>query len=314
MLFHTTIPSIPWLIYLLLAYALLPGISCINEQFDSIIRSENEFNSPKTLPVPGSSGIISTSSITDESVFLSWTRATASMVNPLDLEYRAYRCDANSISTPADAEAHGIPLCAWTKDMDSLNATGLDPGKTCYFNVIVRTPDGRMSAYVPVMATTIGTIYLYSSGTSPGDLAVTDARTDADALCAADPPPGPTHWRAFISISAGDAISGFPANYSVPTDRPIRSESRVMMAGNWADLMNGSINQKLNDAGVSTASWWSGSSDSGDFYFSANCDGWTDGGGTSNGRTGSPEYLDFNWISNLNTDCSTGQAILCIAW
>jgi len=314
MLFHSTLSSIRLPLFLILACAFLSGISCINDHFDSIILSENKFDATAALPVPGSGGIISTSSITDESVLLSWTKATSSVVPREELEYRAYWCDTCSISTPADAQANGIPLCAWTKDIDSLNASGLDSGRTCYFNVIVRTPDGKMSAYVPVMATTIGTIYLYSAGTSPGDLAVTDARTDADALCAADPPPGPTHWRAFISISAGDAISGFPANYSVPTDRPIRSESRVMMAGNWADLMNGSINQKLNDAGVSTASWWSGSSDSGDFYSSANCDGWTDGGGTSNGRTGSPDYLDSNWISNLNTDCSTGQAILCIAW
>ncbi len=300
--------------YLILAYALLSGISCIDDRFESIIRSENEFDSTRALPVPGSGGIISTSSITDESVLLTWTKATDPLGNREDLEYRAYRCDTSSISTPTEAQANGIPLCDWTKDMDSLNAAGLDPNRTCYLNVIVKAPDGRMSAYVPVMATTLGTIYLYSAGTSTGDLAVTDARTDADALCAAAPPPGPTHWRAFISISADDAISKFPDLYSVPTDRPIRSESRVMIAGDWADLIP-TTNHTLNEAGVCTASWWSGSSVNGDWDSGANCSGWTSADGALKGRTGSPDSMESDWISDLTADCdNTLLELLCIAW
>ncbi len=316
MLFHSTLSSIRLTLFFILAYALLPGTSCIDDRFDTIIRSENNFDATGSLPVPGSGGIISTSSITDESVLLSWSKATDRLTPQAELEYRVFHSSSNNISTPSDAEKNGTPLGTWTKDAFSLSASGLDPAQTCYFNVIVMAADGRKAAYVTVMATTLGTIYLYSSATMTGDLTVTDARTDADALCVAAPQPAPglTHWRAFISISEGDAISGFPGNYSVPTNLPVRTESRVMMAGNWADLMNGSINQKLNDAGISTSSWWSGSTDSGDFYSSANCDGWADGSSASNGRTGSPDYLDSNWISNLNTDCSTGLAILCIAW
>lgn len=300
--------------FLFLVIAFVLTASCNSDEFDTIILAENAFTRDNNMPVPGSSGIISTSAITDEGLQLSWTKATDRLTPQTDLEYRVYSSESNNISTPVDAETFGTPLQAWLKDNYSLLATGLDPSKTYYFNVVVRASDGRKSAYVTTTATTLGTIYLYSVGPFAGDLTVTDTRTDADALCSTIPVTGPTHWRAFISINADDSISGFPSNYSVPVGLPVRSTSKSLIAMNWADLLNGTINYSLDEAGVSKTQWWSGSDSNGNIDTSANCNGWTSSLSTSSGRTGAPNLKDENWIKNINNNCDTPQKILCIAW
>jgi hypothetical protein len=304
---------------IVIIFAALLGTFCVNDDFGEIIRAENVFLHSSDLPVPGSSGIISVSSITDEGLQLTWTRATDRTTPQSELEYRAFRSDSNNISTPAAAETSGTPLDIWLKDTTSLDPAGLDNNKTHYFNVIVKAQDGRKAAYTTVMAVTLGTIYMYSpSGTLQGGLtAETDpvkARNDIDSKCAFIPVAGPTNYRAFISISLTDVIKDFPTLYSIQDDWPVRSTTSFRIAWNWADMLDDSINETLNGAGVSSAAWWSGSNSDGSFDTGANCDGWTNSSGSFNGRTGDPGTKDKEWIDNSNAACSTPQKILCIAW
>lgn len=307
----------PCLHVALLLPVILYFIACTRDEFDSIITEENSFNNVEDLPIPGNSGVISAASITDEGLQLSWSKATDSSTPQAEIEYRVFHSESNNIATPADAESNGTPIGDWAKDATSISVTGLNNAMTYYFNVIVRASGGRKATYSTVMAVTLGTIYLYSVGPFPGNLTTlsgTQARIDIDGRCSPIPVAGPVQARAFISISANDAIKDFPTAYDVPTTWPIRGTGGQSIAVTWADILNGSINDELVDAGVTNAPWWSGSLEDGDFDSTASCANWTLINNTIQGRVGSHDSFAGIWIYDTASYCFYAQRLLCIAW
>ncbi len=152
---------------------------------------------------------------------------------------------------------------------------------------------------------------IYDAGVDTnGNLA---GRFGADAFCFAQRPEGYQNARAFISVDADDTIRNMATNYNIPNDRPILSLTGVLIASSWADLIDKSINMKLQDAEVVNSEWWSGSNDDGSL--SQNCNGWTDPDPNSLATVGSSNKKDADWMASSNTNCvDSKRRILCIAW
>jgi len=296
----------------------LAGIAyCDSDSFNNIITSENSFSSGGDHPVPGNGGIITATGINDEGLYLSWSGAYDRSTPTGDLDYRVYRSHFSNIGTVDEALANGTPLDEWITDSSSTYVAGLEGDTTYCFNVLVRDGDGMLSAYRQMSVSTLGTVYLYSAGPFQGNLTTHSggaARDDIDSKCASIPVTGPARYRAFISISASDAVKDFPANYTVPTSWPVRAASFQLIAWTWGDLLDGSINIKLADAGISDMSWWSGSLDDGAFDENASCGNWTIVNNTETGRAGSHDSIAAIWINDVEALCYTHQRILCVAW
>ena len=110
-----------------------------------------------TAPTPGSSGTITTASVTGSSLTLNWTAATDTISAQANLEYIVYQSESDNIGTWADAQANGTLVQNWTANVTTANATGLDDGTTYFFNVFVRdeaaTPN--VADYTAVSDTTL---------------------------------------------------------------------------------------------------------------------------------------------------------------
>lgn len=149
-----------------------------------------------------------------------------------------------------------------------------------------------------------------------------ESRTEVDQICRQDLPSQYYYLkniRGFLSISTGDQISDYPTNKGVPTNLPIVGPTNILIAYNWADLLDGTIQTTLDMAigGFNpTYSWWSGANSDGTIS-SYTCSGWTSTGG--NGCSGSVNATDSNWIRITSPDCysvwcSDQKWLLCIAW
>lgn len=117
-------------------------------------------------PTPGGGGTLSAGTIAEESLTLSWTKATDDITSGADLEYRVYWSLNNDISTYSLAQANGTPAGPWAADIATLPVTGLDEHRIHYLNVFVRDEGGNVAAYTTVSATTTRYSRLYHSGTS----------------------------------------------------------------------------------------------------------------------------------------------------
>jgi len=145
-------------------------------------------------------------------------------------------------------------------------------------------------------------------------------RAGADALCAAsaNAPAGYANYRAFISVDANDEIRDMPGNYGVPTAGAIAGPTGTLIANNWADLLDGSIANSLETAGVLGATflaWRSGSNDDGSLDAN-NCLGWTSNAGGEQGAAGRRDRTNAEWIdNNIAPFCSADQVyVVCIAY
>jgi hypothetical protein len=123
-------------------------------------------------------------------------------------------------------------------------------------------------------------------------------------------PSGNVH--AFLSIESGDTIADMPTKFGVPTNKPIQSASEIAIANDWADLLDGTIDVTLSDAGISSIGWWSGATSSGGLH-TYNCENWM--GSANWGEVGYSGMTDSNWISANNIMCTdTTYVVLCLCW
>lgn len=145
-------------------------------------------------------------------------------------------------------------------------------------------------------------------------------RLGADILCgqAAEGMDGlPLHarTRAFISVNSSDEIQD-SHDFGVPVDRIITGPGLVKIADDWADLLDGTIDTTLYDAGVTgpTSFWYSGSNSDGSIT-NTTCSGWTDGSTSLGGTYGRLNQTGSGWISTSQATCGlSGYSILCLAW
>jgi hypothetical protein len=109
-----------------------------------------------TPPVPGGGGTITTSGITTTNITLNWTKATDNITPQNQLQYEVCRSLSNNVTTINQCEAATI-IQSFTTDIATVNATGLVPGTTYYFNVVVKDVAGNKAIYNPVNGTTTST-------------------------------------------------------------------------------------------------------------------------------------------------------------
>jgi len=158
---------------------------------------------------------------------------------------------------------------------------------------------------------------LYEGGIYLGTMG---GRVGADNLCAnsSNKPSGYLNYHAFLSVSATDEIRDMPANYDVASELAIRSPNGTLIANDWLDLLDGSINARLGDIGVLSgggSNWWSGSDADGSIADSGStCSGWTGG---NYGRVGSGWITNAWWMATPSDSyvCTVDPAVLlCLAY
>ncbi|MBD2862549.1 S-layer homology domain-containing protein [Paenibacillus oceani] len=98
-------------------------------------------------------GTLTPSSLTFSSAGLSWAKATDDITPDCKLEYLVYRSDSPNISTVSDMETNGTAEGAFAADIATKTVTGLTPGSTYYFNVMVKDQSGNKTAYTMVPVT-----------------------------------------------------------------------------------------------------------------------------------------------------------------
>jgi hypothetical protein len=159
-------------------------------------------------------------------------------------------------------------------------------------------------------------LVLYLGGVSEGNIG---PRNTGDAFCAANLPAGFSNYRVFIGYSSSDSISNMASNYGIPTSLPIQSVTNVVIANDWADLMDGTIDVALSAAGVLSPGdwWWSGSEDGFGTHIdgtTANCTGWTSNNGADPGIAGYHGDPNSSWLRDTIAGCGDPLAVLCIAY
>jgi hypothetical protein len=180
--------------------------------------------------------------------------------------------------------------------------------------------------YTPSDATEI---ILYVAGetvTLSGNLAGLSGdtlRDKVDCLCAAEKPSGVTspNVRALISLSSDDEIADFPTLYGTPTDLPVEDPTGAYtIADDWADLLDGTIDITLWDAGITPVSWTvslTGSDENGNYLSDYSCDGWTSSDSSSTISWGRAGATNYEWMSiETSSYCSANSntRIMCITY
>ena len=158
-------------------------------------------------------------------------------------------------------------------------------------------------------------VAMYSAGSYNGNLG---GRSGADAICTTNKPGsiGNTNVHAFVSISPTDMISNMSANHGVNDNIPVVYQGSQLIAKDWTDLLDGSINAALQLSGLAQTGWWSGSETEAGTALATtpNCLNFTSGSASDGGRSGSPFTAGTGWMSTQSTGCaSTGTALLCVA-
>ena len=300
--------------------------ACYEDGVKDVVNEENTAaesgDAFRQFPVAGNGGIITTSSVNDNSVKLQWAKGSDDVTPEENLEYRLYSSKSNNIKTATDAMNNGSPVTDWYINTTQVMAETLDKGTTYYFNVVIRDGDNNVSAYNTTSATTRGVIYIFSVGTFQGNMVTmttSSARGELDSMCAElkeekFPELQANHVVAFISISDADAIKNFPALHGVPMDWTVRSPDGTLVAYSWDDLIDGSINVELQNAGVSSSFWWSGSNADGTYDITASCDSWTIGDNSRQGRSGAHNRINSEWLSESTRNCNNSLHLICICW
>jgi hypothetical protein len=144
-------------------------------------------------------------------------------------------------------------------------------------------------------------------------------RASADAACAADPdrPPicSPANTWAFMSFSPTDEIIDMPLTRNIATTSRWYARdgghTGVLIANNWADLMDGSIAQPLVNGGFDGI-YWSFSTVGGVLY-RGGCAGGTYGGGTNWSSVGHRDWdWGWKWLVRYAGWCNSTSHLLCV--
>ena len=108
-----------------------------------------------------------------------------------------------------------------------------------------------------------------------------------------------------------------PTLYGVPTDVPVFTSGDVKIADDWADLLDGSIDQSLWDAGYQVFQYWTGSYENGALWTNLNCNQFTAADTTHKGVVGYSTEVDALWLNagSVNSVNSSSTAyLLAVAW
>jgi len=123
----------------------------------------------RTPPVPGNLGRM-TSSSTQSSVTISWTKAVDNVSPQPALRYEVRLSTGNNINSVAAAESNGTLVKPYTSDLTTFVANGLNSGTDYYLNVIVKDEANNKAVYVAKAESTSGRKFtqLNSNDRGPG--------------------------------------------------------------------------------------------------------------------------------------------------
>lgn len=160
-------------------------------------------------------------------------------------------------------------------------------------------------------------IYLFNAGTTDGGLG---GRSGADGTCQghADRPAACTNaCYAFISSSDTEEIRDLPnAPYNIPDGTFYGPDGETKIADNWADLLDGNIDDTLANAGILPGGsvFWSGTLNDFSFNTILNCNSWTSSANGDNGCFGVADST-LNWLNAESYECDTlSPYLLCICY
>lgn len=108
-----------------------------------------------TAPTPGSSGLVTTTSVTALSLTVNWGLASDNKSTQTKLSYRLYKSAAANLTQLASTKANGTPITAWSEHISTASVTSLSPQTAYTFNVIVRDEAGNEAVYQQVTTTTL---------------------------------------------------------------------------------------------------------------------------------------------------------------
>ena len=182
--------------------------------------------------------------------------------------------------------------------------------------------DGWLKVHVAKARPAVSKIYLYAVPEKQyGNFATSylgiNTRVKVDAAAANRPLSlAGKRCHAFLSVDTPDSIANLPTNFGFPTDVPIvsGSDGTTIIADNWADLLDGSIDVGLTSIGLPSnqGDWWSGSNANG--TCSQNFDGWSDGSAGAQGYYGSESATWSIWIHYSTGQPEDSMCIVGIAY
>ncbi len=103
--------------------------------------------------LPQTARVVMWQAASTSAVILNWTAATDDVTKQPLLLYEVRQSSTCNIDTVANAEANGISVLGYGSGRTTATISGLTPGGTYCFNVIVRDEAGNKSAYQMVKVT-----------------------------------------------------------------------------------------------------------------------------------------------------------------
>ena len=133
-------------------FGLLFFVTCNNNLTTALLDKIEKERSE--IPIPGGEGVLTTS-VGMEYITVSWEKGSDNKTSESDLEYLVVYSESDNISTLTTAEDNGTASGEWTKDVATLDATGLLDNITYWVNVIVRDGSGNKAVYEMELDTTV---------------------------------------------------------------------------------------------------------------------------------------------------------------
>jgi len=101
-----------------------------------------------------------------------------------------------------------------------------------------------------------------------------------------------------------------PQNYQLPTDRPVKRPTGVLIDSSWPDMFDGLVN--IIGGGGSNRTYWVGGG--GTVTYPLTCTGWTSNSSEVTGRFGRADNTSTSWYRASNWTCNAQEALLCACW
>lgn len=166
----------------------------------------------------------------------------------------------------------------------------------------------------------------FTPGLTQGDLkaftSAPTARQGADGMCAIArgskvfPDNRCNTVRGVVSLDGTDTMAAMPANFGIPAHKKIFGPNGLVIAENWSQLMNGTLNRNLFEAGVAASaaeSFWSFANADGSVH-TMSCSNGNDNSSSFFGQYGAADDVATTWKSKNNVACNNNRFVLCICY
>lgn len=146
------------------------------------------------------------------------------------------------------------------------------------------------------------------------------ARSAANALCSSNKPAqiSCNSTIAMLGVSATDTIAALPTNHGVPTNRILVSPNGTVIGNNWADLLDGTIQNSISAAGLSpSVKYWTAAGSDGTWLVpDRSCFSWTSNSAGHGAWVGDPSSTSSTWLDGGvdGSNCTVTRPLLCLCF